>query len=138
MFCNENIQQNKTNKWMKNAVDSLGILKRTKEKKRRQLTGDERRRRQQPVRPTEGPKCRPRKCAFLRSFLRERHQWSERVRDRPVLRRSSQMAKYDPFLSSYCAGVEGVWAQSMERKGSNFATWLLLRKTGLSLTRSLH
>ena len=31
------------------------------------------------------------------------------------------MAKFDPFLSLDCARVEGVGAQSMERKGSNFA-----------------
>ena len=30
-------------------------------------------------------------------------------------------AKFDPFLSIDCARVEGVGAQSMERKGSNFA-----------------
>ena len=29
--------------------------------------------------------------------------------------------KFDPFLSLDCAGVEGVGAQSKERKGSNFA-----------------
>ena len=32
-----------------------------------------------------------------------------------------QMAKFDPFLSLDCAGLEGVGAQSKERKGSNFA-----------------
>ena len=32
-----------------------------------------------------------------------------------------QMAKFDPFLSLDCATVEGVGAQSKERKGSNFA-----------------
>ena len=32
-----------------------------------------------------------------------------------------QMAKFDPFLSLDCARVEGVGAQSGERKGSNFA-----------------
>ena len=32
-----------------------------------------------------------------------------------------QMAKFDPFLSLDCAGVEGVGVQSKERKGSNFA-----------------
>ena len=31
------------------------------------------------------------------------------------------MAKFDPFLSLECARVEGVGAQSKERKGSNFA-----------------
>ena len=31
------------------------------------------------------------------------------------------MAKFDPFLSFDCARVEGVGAQSKERKGSNFA-----------------
>ena len=31
------------------------------------------------------------------------------------------MAKIDPFLSLDCARVEGVGAQSKERKGSNFA-----------------
>ena len=32
-----------------------------------------------------------------------------------------QMAKFDPFLSLDCTRVEGVGAQSKERKGSNFA-----------------
>ena len=32
-------------------------------------------------------------------------------------------AKFDPFLSLYCARVEGMGAQSKERKGSNFAIW---------------
>ena len=32
-----------------------------------------------------------------------------------------QMAKFDPFLSLDCARVEGVGAQSKERKRSNFA-----------------
>ena len=32
-----------------------------------------------------------------------------------------QMAKFDPFLSLSCARVEGVGAQSKERKASNFA-----------------
>ena len=32
-----------------------------------------------------------------------------------------QIAKLDPFLSLDCARVEGVGAQSKERKGSNFA-----------------
>ena len=32
-----------------------------------------------------------------------------------------QMAKFDRFLSLDCARVEGVGAQSKERKGSNFA-----------------
>ena len=31
------------------------------------------------------------------------------------------MAKFDPFLSLDCARVEGVGAQSKERKRSNFA-----------------
>ena len=34
------------------------------------------------------------------------------------------MAKFDPFLSLDCARVEGVGAQSKERKGSNFAAQL--------------
>ena len=33
------------------------------------------------------------------------------------------MAKFDPFLSLDCVRVEGVGAQSKERKGSNFAIW---------------
>ena len=33
------------------------------------------------------------------------------------------MAKFDPFLSLDCARVEGVGAQSKERKGYNFAAW---------------
>ena len=32
-----------------------------------------------------------------------------------------QMAKFDPSLSLDCTGLEGVRAQSKERKGSNFA-----------------
>ena len=32
-------------------------------------------------------------------------------------------AKFDPFLSLDCARVEGVGAQSKERKGSNFTIW---------------
>ena len=32
-------------------------------------------------------------------------------------------AKFDPFLPLDCARVEGVGAQSKERKGSNFAIW---------------
>ena len=31
------------------------------------------------------------------------------------------MAKFDPFFSLDCPRVEGVGAQSKERKGSNFA-----------------
>ena len=38
-----------------------------------------------------------------------------------VCHHSCQMAKFDPFLSLDCARVEGVGAQSKERKGSNFA-----------------
>ena len=37
------------------------------------------------------------------------------------LQQCCQMAKFDPFLSSDSARVEGVGAQSKERKGSNFA-----------------
>ena len=37
------------------------------------------------------------------------------------LRQGCQMAKFDPFLSLDCARVEGMGAQSKERKGSNFA-----------------
>ena len=33
------------------------------------------------------------------------------------------MTIFDPFLSFNCARVEGVGAQSEERKGSNFAIW---------------
>ena len=33
-------------------------------------------------------------------------------------------AKFDPFLSLDCARMEGMAAQSKERKGSNFATQL--------------
>ena len=36
-------------------------------------------------------------------------------------RQGCQIAKFDPFLSLDCARVEGVGAQSKERKGSNFA-----------------
>ena len=36
-------------------------------------------------------------------------------------RQGFQMAKFDPFLSLDCARVEGVGAQSKERKASNFA-----------------
>ena len=38
-----------------------------------------------------------------------------------LLQQGCQMAKFDPFLSLDCARVEGVGAQSKERKGSNFA-----------------
>ena len=38
-----------------------------------------------------------------------------------LFRHGCQMAKFDPFLSLDCARVEGVGAQSKERKGSNFA-----------------
>ena len=38
-----------------------------------------------------------------------------------VHRQVCQIAKFDPFLSLDCARVEGVGAQSKERKGSNFA-----------------
>ena len=38
-----------------------------------------------------------------------------------ILLQCCQMAKFDPFLSLDCARVEGVGAQSKERKGSNFA-----------------
>ena len=37
------------------------------------------------------------------------------------LSQGCQIAKFDPFLSLDCARVEGVGAQSKERKGSNFA-----------------
>ena len=36
-------------------------------------------------------------------------------------RQGCQMANFDPFLSLHCGRVEGVGAQSKERKGSNFA-----------------
>ena len=53
------------------------------------------------------------------------HDFSVRVsRKRHPLtfqRHGCQMAKFDPFLSLDCARVEGVGAQSKERKGSNFA-----------------
>ena len=41
-----------------------------------------------------------------------------------LIKHGCQMAKFDPFLSLDCARVlrvEGVGAQSKERKGSNFA-----------------
>ena len=38
-----------------------------------------------------------------------------------LLAQGCQMAKFDPFLSLDCARLEGVGAQSKERKGSNFA-----------------
>ena len=37
-----------------------------------------------------------------------------------LLGQGCQMAQFDPFLSLDCARVEGVGAQSKERKGSNF------------------
>ena len=40
---------------------------------------------------------------------------------REVYLQSCKMAKFDPFLSLDCPRVEGVGAQSKERKGSNFA-----------------
>ena len=36
-------------------------------------------------------------------------------------RQGCYMAKFDPFLSLDCARVEGMGAQSKERKGSKFA-----------------
>ena len=38
-----------------------------------------------------------------------------------VPKQGCQRAKFDPFLSLDCGRVEGVGAQSKERKGSNFA-----------------
>ena len=38
-----------------------------------------------------------------------------------TLSQSCQIAKVDPFLFLDCARVEGVGAQSKDRKGSNFA-----------------
>ena len=35
--------------------------------------------------------------------------------------RGCQMAKFDPFLTLDCTRLEGVGAQSKEKKGSNFA-----------------
>ena len=43
------------------------------------------------------------------------------VQGEPEGEQCCQMAKFDPFLSLDCARVEGVGAQSKERKGSNFA-----------------
>ena len=43
------------------------------------------------------------------------------IRSDDVCFQGCQMAKFDPFLSLDCARVEGVGAQSKERKGSNFA-----------------
>ena len=51
----------------------------------------------------------------------------------PALAQGCQMAKFDPFLSSDCARVEGVGTQSKERKGSNFAIWQHLAKAGAAL-----
>ena len=51
--------------------------------------------------------------------VRVRHV--DEVRERLVEEQGCQMAKFDPFLSLDCARVEGVGAQSKERKGSNFA-----------------
>ena len=48
-------------------------------------------------------------------------QLSEGTKGRQSSRQGCQMAKFDPFLSLVCARVEGVGAQSKERKGSNFA-----------------
>ena len=44
------------------------------------------------------------------------------LRTEPVMPRLPD-GKFDPFLSLDCARVEGVRAQSKERKGSNFAIW---------------
>ena len=38
-----------------------------------------------------------------------------------ICRYGCQMTKFDPFLSLDCVRVEGVGAQSKDRKGSNFA-----------------
>ena len=43
------------------------------------------------------------------------------IHGRELGRQGCQMAKFDPFLSLDCARVEGMGAQSKDRKGSNFA-----------------
>ena len=55
-------------------------------------------------------------------------QVGQRLQDQRVLQvlkshsfQGCQMVKFDPFLSLDCARVEGMGAQSKERKGSNFA-----------------
>ena len=68
----------------------------------------------------------------LSNPLSENHKWLVRHNDRTNGNaggddvdddddQGCQMAKFDPFLSLDCARVEGVGAQSKERKGSNFA-----------------
>ena len=51
----------------------------------------------------------------------ERSACSSSLTSSSSLAQCYQMAKFDPFLSLDCARVEGVGAQSQERKGSNFA-----------------
>ena len=48
---------------------------------------------------------------FIIAFKQQVRQWDQ----------CCQMAKCDPFLSLDCTRVEGVGAESKERKGSNFA-----------------
>ena len=50
-----------------------------------------------------------------------RHDSGTQALSSAHLNQGCQMAKFDPFLSLDCARVEGVGAQSKERKGSNFA-----------------
>ena len=57
-----------------------------------------------PASPRAGARSRPARRCVIGSFPQ-----------------GCQMAKFDPFLSLDCAWVEGVGAQSKERKGSNFA-----------------
>ena len=70
-----------------------------------------------------GPRAARRHRARRRTRLPAAVPGAARDGDLPVAvdEQGCQMAKFDPFLSLDCARVEGVGAQSKERKGSNFA-----------------
>ena len=59
--------------------------------------------------------------AQSRELSSARTHETEEEEEEGVQTHGCQMAKFDPFLSLDCARVEGVGAQSKERKGSNFA-----------------
>ena len=68
--------------------------------------------------PDQGNTADAAAASFHPSAHLPRERRREREEDGP---QGCQMAKFDPFLSLDCARVEGVGAQSKERKGSNFA-----------------
>ena len=57
----------------------------------------------------------------LSAMTSEEVEWWPAAQLSSLSLQGHQMAKFEPFLSLDCAWVEGVGAQSKERKGSNFA-----------------